>query len=256
MSIDEGKASVLKTWRFDQERSVVAFIRTMLAVILSSIWIPLAANALPLLPGSAELSMGDKTRLFGMPVDVRILDIPHPIPDAARLLAERYAFLHETGVSSAGLVLSGNSADVLWTVLLQPVGETRTSAIVSRFSDRSAGSDHSANEGPFPVAHDMYRAPEWLPSGARLRLEFEQMLAATEGMVMHQIWTTDLPIASTVRFMNKELVRLGWRADGAVPNAVSGTSLWSGPKGWMQITVTPAGNGSGILLLRQPGDLS
>jgi len=187
-------------------------------------------------PGSVQTPLGRGTRLYGMPVDVRLLDMPVPVSQAISMLAARYPVLSDLGVYAGQAVLSGQAAGRFWVAVLEPAGPRRTRGSLSVLAT-------AAGAGAV-------RRPGWLPANARLRLDFD--IDDDGRPSTQQIWTLALPVASAWRVVAEGLRREGWRADPVASDpAKSAVGRWARGRTRLQVTIAAADGGSGILLQQQ-----
>jgi len=197
---------------------------------------PLAPDSLALPPGSVQTPLGRGMRLYGMPADVRLLDMPVPIAQAIPFLTARYPVLSDLGVYPGLAVLSGHAAGQHWVAALEPAGPRRTRGSLSVL----------AASGDAGVAAS--RRPGWLPANARLRLDFG--IDDGDGHTTQQVWTLASPVATARRAIDDGLRRAGWRREAAASES-SAAGHWARGRVRLQITITAAeGGGSGILLQR------
>lgn len=191
---------------------------------------PPRLDDLALPPGSVQTSLGEGLRLYGMPADIRLLDIPVSVADVIPLLTARHPSLSDLGVYPGRAVLSGRVGADLWVIMLEPAGPRRSRGSISVLGGRPDAS--RARPGSVP----------WMPADARLRLDFAARQQG--GQVTHQVWTLPLPLATARRAVDAGLRRAGWRRDAARP----------GPQHWMRgaarlvISIVDADGGSGILV--------
>lgn len=193
--------------------------------------LPLDHLALP--PGSVQTPLGTGVHLFGLPADIRLLDIPAAVAQVVPMLTAAYPALSDLGVYPGMAVLSGQVAGRLWVVTLEPAGPRRTRGSISVLE--------TAGQAP---GGTVVRRPAWLPAAARLRLDFG--IDEADGRATQQIWTLALSVDSARQALADGLRRDGWQLDGAGPHA----SRWARGHSWLEVTITRAEGGSGILLQR------
>lgn len=187
-------------------------------------------DELALPPGSEQTSLGEGLRLYGMPADIRLLDIPLPVADAVPLLTARHPSLSDLGVYPGRAVLSGRVGADLWVIMLEPAGPRRSRGSISVLGGKPDTSRASPGRRL------------GMPAGARLRLDF----AAREqgGQVTHQVWTLALPLSAARRAVDDGLRRAGWRRDAARPEP----QHWVRGAARLVVSIVEADGGSGILV--------
>ncbi|MBV7482546.1 hypothetical protein [Bordetella sp. BOR01] len=195
---------------------------------------PLGGLALP--PGSTQASLGQDMRLYGIPADIRLVEIPMPVAQAVQALSAQYPLLSDLGVYPGLAMLSGQAMGDSWVVALEPAGPrlTRGTVSVLRPGAGAVGGE---------VTHARNR-PSWLPAEARLHLDFSGRGQA--GLTTHQVWTLALPVAQARQATIDGLRRDGWRPDAGVDD--SGRWVRGGTR--LDIVITAVQGGSGILLQR------
>ncbi|MBO1110633.1 hypothetical protein [Bordetella petrii] len=189
-----------------------------------------ASLALP--PGSTQAPLGSQMRLYGMPADIRLIEIPLPVAQAAPALARHHPVLSDLGVYSGFVILSGQSAGELWLAVLEAAGPQRTRGSVSVLGAAA------------PDGARLPARPAWLPPGARLRLDFSD--ADGGGRTIHQVWTVALPVAQARQAVADRLRRAGWHP-GAGADAAH---RWLRGPAWLDIAIVAVEGGSGVLLLQ------
>jgi len=189
-----------------------------------------APARLPLPPGSTQASLGSGMRLYGMPADIRVIEIPMPVAQAAPALARHLPVLSDLGVHPGFAILSGQSAGQLWLAVLEPAGP-----------QRARGSIAVLNA---PARHEaLLRAkPTWLPAGAHLHLDFSD--ADHGARTIHQVWTMALPRAAAAGVIAERLRQDGWHPDPSHDAA----SRWMRGAASLDIVIVAVDGGSGILL--------
>lgn len=206
----------------------------------------LTLDRLMLPPGSAQVSLGQRLHLFGMPVDIRVIDIPDSVDHVARLLGERHAGLTDVAVYPGTVMLSGQIDGQFAVIMLEPAGPRQTRGSVSVLPEAHAASFPTSKpvvEGSMSLINHV-----WLPSTARLRLQLEQD-EADGGHILEQIWTTALPIAAARRYVYENLSKRNWKLKAEA----SMMSRWSCAQHTLQLTLVPVDHGSGLLLQRHEG---
>jgi len=187
-----------------------------------------ASLALP--PGSTQAPLGSQMRLYGMPADIRLIEIPLPVAQAAPALARHHPVLSDLGVYPGFVILSGQSAGELWLAVLEAAGPQRTRGSVSVLGAAAA------NGARLPAR------PAWLPPEARLRLDFSD--ADGGGRTVHQVWTVAMPVTQVRQAVAAGLPRAGWQA------GAHGASRWLRGPAWLDIAIVAIEGGSGVLLLQ------
>lgn len=184
--------------------------------------------ALP--PGSTQAVLGKNMRLFGIPVDIRLIEIPLPVVSAAAALTARYPALADLSVHAGWLVLSGLAERNLWLVTLEAAGPQRTRGTAASFE--LSGIQQA----------QWSQRPGWLPPQAQLRMDFS---AQEPGLnTQQQIWMLPMPVAQAREFAARGLRRLGWQ----VHAADLGIEHWQRDNATLDITYVATDGGSGLLL--------
>lgn len=221
---------------------------------------PPALDKLTLPLGSTQLPLGERMRLFGMPVDIRVFEIPASVDRAAQMLEQRYAGLSNIGVYPGQLVLSGEIDKQFWVFSLVPVGLAATRGTVSVTRSMALGNrpdvgrvsnitqitdaDVTADDEFSMISH------AWLPDMAHLKLQFEQGADdGTRGRTLKQVWTIPSSVGATQRTIRRNLLRDQWRLQSETVD----TSHWQRKQTAMQLTVTAVDGGTGLLLLHYDG---
>jgi len=193
-----------------------------------------APDALALPPGSTQGPLGAGMRLYGMPADIRLVDIPLPIAQAVPALTQRYPMLSDLGVYPGFAILSGQAASQMWLAALEAAGPGRTRGSVTVLN--LAGGAHIA------------RRPSWLPGQANLRLDFSDHDG--DRLTLHQVWTLPLPVSQARQAAAQGLRRDGWQCIAGAGDAEHCTRGHAS----LDIAYAAVDGGSGVLLQQHQKD--
>lgn len=185
-------------------------------------------GSLELPAGSVQTPLASNVRLYGIPADIRLVEIPVAVPQAVSQLTSRYPFLSDLGVYPGLAVLSGHQAGRPWVLALQSAGPGKTQGSILMLSG---------------LPPRLPAPPDWLPAAAQLRLD----IASQEGMQrsLQQVWTFRLPPDALRAAIVAGLVRAGWMPDGPAQEA----GRWAQGHKSMDISITAIDGGSGMLML-------
>jgi len=215
---------------------------------------------LTLPPGSTQLRLGERMRLFGMPIDIHIFEIPASVDRAAQMLAQRYVGLSDIGIYPGQLMLSGEIDKQFWVFSLIPAGPAATRGTVSVTRSPALGKRPVAriasNTAQMTIANvtsnDEFSmvSHAWLPDVAHLKLQLEQDFDdGAPGRSLQQVWTLPSSVAATRRTIRQNLLRDQWH----LLSESQDMSQWQRKQTAMQLTVTPVDGGTGLLLLHYDG---
>ncbi|CAM3738869.1 hypothetical protein BOTU111922_03175 [Bordetella tumulicola] len=207
-------------------------------------------DRLVLPPGSAQAALGTRMQLHGVPVDIRVIEIPESVTQAARMLSEQYPGLSDLSVYPGCAVLSGEVADQFWVVTLEPAGLRQTRGSISVL-DMAATSFATLNPANGTQSHRSTASPaqSWLPGDARLRLRLDAQEDRGGGHTSQQVWTFPLPVPAAWRAIVRGLQQEQWQLETLTPDA----GRWVRQRSTLQITITAVDGGSGILVHQHDG---
>lgn len=207
-------------------------------------------DRLVLPPGSAQAALSTRMQLYGVPVDIRVIEIPESVTQTARMLSEQYPGLSDLGVYPGCAVLSGEVADQFWVVTLESAGPRQTRGSISVLS-MAATSFATLNPASGVQSYRSTASPvqAWLPEGARLRLQLDAEEDRGGGHTSQQIWTFPLSVPAAWRVIARGLQQEQWQLEASTPDA----GRWVRQRSTLQITITTVDGGSGILLHQHDG---
>lgn len=212
---------------------------------------PVSADTLSVLdrlvlpPGSAQTTLSTRMQLYGVPVDIRVIEIPASVAQSARMLGQQYPGLSDLGVYPGCVVLSGEIADQFWVVMLESAGLRQTRGSISVLNMVGI-SPTTLNPVSGAASHRSTASPlrAWLPEGARLRLRLDAEEERGGGHTSQQVWTFPLPVPAAWRAIAHGLQQEQWQLEASTPDA----GRWVRQDSTLQITITTVDGGSGILL--------
>lgn len=190
---------------------------------------PSVPSSLPLPAGSAQAPLGDALRVYGMPTAVRVFDTPMPLADAIQWFSAWQPALADLSVLPGLAVLSGMVSGQLWVVSLQPHGASRTHGSVAALDLHTADLPRRCR-------------PAWLPSEARLHLDFQVDDVARARV---QVWSYAVHPTRLQARLDQGLAREGWQRQAGVDG---GLHRWVRGRAAITLDVAPAGQGSGLLV--------
>ncbi|MFY3140051.1 hypothetical protein ACOTFF_25825 [Achromobacter xylosoxidans] len=226
---------------------VVAGLATLAALAMALGTTVLAtgpANALPSASGSMSLaelrfppgsrveSLAERMWLHGMPVQVWVFDAPVDVAALIQALSRQQPALEDLRIMPGFAILSGRVGEAYWVLRL-----------TSPTAGRSVGTMSSLSA----LATSTSPLPAWLPSGARLRLDFA--VAQTDGVLSESIWQHRLSPSRLAPLLRLGLTRDGWRDIEAGPGDGDWQS-WQRRQERLQWLLVPLESGSGIWIRR------
>ncbi|WPQ35141.1 hypothetical protein [Achromobacter xylosoxidans] len=183
-------------------------------------------------PGSRVESVAERMWLHGMPVQVWVFDAPVDVATLIQALSRQQPALEDLRIMPGFAILSGRVGEAYWVLRL-----------TSPTAGRSVGSMSSLSA----LATSASPPPAWLPSGARLRLDFAA--AQADRVLSESIWQYQLSPSRLAPLLRRGLARDGWRDIEAGPGD-GGWQSWQRRQERLQWLLVPLESGSGIWIRR------
>lgn len=178
--------------------------------------------------GSRRGLLAESIWLHGIPARVLVFDTPLGTPELIRTLALQQPGLTELNVLSGQAILSGQVGQERWVVQMEGLGARRTAGSISAVKLQAAPGNP---------------APDWLPGGARLRLDVATM---DDGiLVSERIWQYALPPTQVAPLLEARLLQNGWRR---LPASEEAAHWWVRRGERMRLSLVPLDDGSGLLV--------
>ncbi|WP_368931871.1 hypothetical protein [Achromobacter xylosoxidans] len=183
-------------------------------------------------PGSRVESVAERMWLHGMPVQVWVFDAPVDVATLIQTLSRQQPALGDLRIMPGFAILSGRVGEAYWVLRL-----------TSPTAGRSVGSMSSLST----LATSTSAPPGWLPSGARLRLDFA--VAQADRVLSESIWQYQLSPSRLAPLLRRGLARDGWR-DIEAGQGNGGWQSWQRRQERLQWLLVPLESGSGIWIRR------
>lgn len=208
------------------------FVCFALAIVVSMPVFAAPRIALTLPSGSQDIPLGEQLRLYGVPVAIRVFDVPLGLTALAQWLSDKHPNLTELSVMPGKIVLSGMLDGALCTVLMESQGAKRTAGSISILN--------ASLKTPARTA-----AFAGMPSEARLRLDFSSIESGER--VTQQVWSSSWPLERLRPVLHSGLRNTGWKTIQSTAHS----ELWQRGSSRLQVALMPTEEGTGVWSLQQ-----
>ena len=203
------------------------FVCFALAIVVSMPVFAASRIALTLPSGSQDIPLGEQLRLYGVPVAIRVFDVPLGLTALAQWLSDKHPNLTELSVMPGKIVLSGMLDGAFCTVFMESQGAKRT-----------AGSISTLNVSLKTPARTATFAG--MPSEARLRLDFSSIESGER--VTQQVWSSSWPLECLRPVLPSGLRNTGWKTIQSTAHS----ELWQRGSSRLQVALVHTEEGTGV----------